>query len=560
MGNGFRYAAFGRFFYVRKDNIMNHSSALELMKSVNGSAMTDDGRMGHLTLEKSAETVADTLVLVKAATDFTERGVAVPEELQKSVTTATGLFGVDLSGPARNLFPTITPLGNMLGRNVRSAPGNALQYKQILAITGSGYNSFGFVPEGQRAGRMSYTTTPQSIGYATLGEEDRVTDEAQSASQGYEDILTTAALRVLLKARVKEEAALLCGNRSLALGTTPTPTASAAGSGATLPTATYSVICVAMSQMGFLNSSVPGGLATQLTVTGADGQTFTVNGGNGNKSAAASQAITLGQVLSASVASVVGAVAYAWYTGVAGSEKLEKITTINSVTFSAPLLGTGQAATLITGDFSTDTKAFDGFMTTTFVNGNAGNALVTTLATGTAGAGTQLSSNNYGGVAEIDAFLKSAWDLYRIGFGVIYVSSQELRSITKLTMQSSVNSALRYNVSADSGGNVGFEIVAGGIVAWYANPYSVDGVAKVPIKIHPNLAPGTIMFVAANLPPWYISNETPTIAEIIVRKDWNVEDWTRVTRAKEMGVYAQEALAIYAPFATGLLTNIAPTP
>jgi hypothetical protein len=500
-------------------------NTLELCKSINGSAMTDGGRFGHLTMEKAAETIADTLVICKAATDAVRDGAAIPTDLTKTITLSNGIYGVDLSGPARNLFPTITPLANMLGRNVRKNAANGLQFKQILAITGSGYNFFGFVPEGQRAGRMNYTTVAQNIGYATIGEEDRVTEEAQSASEGFEDILSTAALRVLLKARMKEEAALLCGNKSMPLGTTPTPVATASGSGATLPAATYSVICVALTQMGYLNSSLTAGVATSQTVTGADGQTFAISGGSANKSVAASQAATLGQTLFASVAPVNGAVAYAWFVGV-----------------------------------SSDPKAFDGYMTTTAVNGLAGNALVVTLANGVAGTGTQLTSNGAGGVTEVDALLKNAWDQYRISFGVIYVSSQELKSITKLTMQSTTNSALRYNVSADSGGNVGFDIVAGGIVAWYANPYSVDGVSKVPIKIHPNLAPGTILFTAATLPPWYISSETPVVAEIIVRKDWNVRDWVQVTRSQDMGVYAQEALAIYAPFASAIICNIAPTP
>jgi hypothetical protein len=535
-------------------------NTLELCKSINGSAMTDGGRFGHLTMEKAAETIADTLVICKAATDAVRDGAAIPTDLTKTITLSNGIYGVDLSGPARNLFPTITPLANMLGRNVRKNAANGLQFKQILAITGSGYNFFGFVPEGQRAGRMNYTTVAQNIGYATIGEEDRVTEEAQSASEGFEDILSTAALRVLLKARMKEEAALLCGNKSMPLGTTPTPVATASGSGATLPAATYSVICVALTQMGYLNSSLTAGVATSQTVTGADGQTFAISGGSANKSVAASQAATLGQTLFASVAPVNGAVAYAWFVGVSGSEKLEAITTIASVAFTAPLNGTHQAATAITADNSSDPKAFDGYMTTTAVNGLAGNALVVTLANGVAGTGTQLTSNGAGGVTEVDALLKNAWDQYRISFGVIYVSSQELKSITKLTMQSTTNSALRYNVSADSGGNVGFDIVAGGIVAWYANPYSVDGVSKVPIKIHPNLAPGTILFTAATLPPWYISSETPVVAEIIVRKDWNVRDWVQVTRSQDMGVYAQEALAIYAPFASAIICNIAPTP
>jgi len=538
---------------------MYHPLAHDLMKAVNGSFMNDDGRFGFLSLEKAAEVVADLVVTIGGATDALEKGVEISEELAKTVTTANGIFGVDLAAPTRNLYPTLTPLANTLNRNTRTNPGNAFQYKVITAVAGSGFNHFGFVPEGGRAGRMSYAADPKAISYATLGEEDAITDEATAASQGFENILATAALRVLLKAKAKEEAAILGGNNNQALGVCPTPTASASGTGASLAAATYSVICVALTQMGYQNSSLAGGIATSMTVTAADGKTFTINGGSSMKSAAASQAVTSGQTLFASVTPVAGAVAYAWFVGVSGSEKLEAITTINSVSFATALNGTRQAATAVTADCSADTKAYNGFIATTFANGTAGNAQVKTLATGTPGTGTQLTSNGYGGVTEIDEFLKNAWDLYRIGYSVIYVSSQELKSVTKLALTGTSTSLLNYQVSADNSGKAGFELTAGGVVAYYTNPYSIDGSSKIPIKIHPNLAPGTMMFVGEQLPPWYVSNETPAVAEIIVRRDWSVEDWARVTRQKEMGIYCQTALAIYAPFCTGLITNIAPT-
>ena len=112
--------------------------------------------------------------------------------------------------------------------------------------------------------------------------------------------------------------AILAGNTSLALGTPAAPSLAAAGSGATLPAATYSVIVVALTLEGYRNSSVAAGIATSKTVTGADGKTFAINGGSSNKSASATQAVTLGQTLSATVTPIAGAVAYAWFVGTVG--------------------------------------------------------------------------------------------------------------------------------------------------------------------------------------------------------------------------------------------------
>lgn len=121
--------------------------------------------------------------------------------------------------------------------------------REIIAdagLVGSGYDAIGWVAEGQRAGQMSYQTATKSAPYVTLGEEDAATFEAINAAVGFEDIQATMAMRLLQKTMLKEEMAILAGNNSLALGAPAAPTLAAAGSGATLPAATYSVIVVAL--------------------------------------------------------------------------------------------------------------------------------------------------------------------------------------------------------------------------------------------------------------------------------------------------------------------------
>ncbi|MGD1038075.1 MAG: hypothetical protein ABR878_13040, partial [Roseiarcus sp.] len=289
-----------------------------------------------------AQTTQETLGLMK-------------DSLAKSVTIATGLTAYDLQAPAKNLYPVITPLRNSLPRVARLNPGDAARWRTITSITGSGYDAMGWVPEGQRTASMSYAAQLQVAPYLTLGEEDTVTFEAEAAAQGYEDIDSTATLRLLQKTMRKEETALLGGNASLALGAPGAPTLSASGTGATLPAATYSVIVVALTFEGYRNSTLGAGVATTKTITGNDGNTYTLNGGSSNKSGNTTQAVTLGQTLFATAPIVNGAVAYAWYVGAAGSETLQAITSINSVAFSAPLLSGQQAASVIAADNSCNT-------------------------------------------------------------------------------------------------------------------------------------------------------------------------------------------------------------
>lgn len=490
----------------------------------------------------------ETIAMLKASL-----GQPLQGDLQKGVNIATGLTYYDLQAPAKNLYPVITPLRNKLPRVRRPNSGSATNWKQVSAITGSGYNAMGWVPEGQRSGTMSYTTANKAATYVTIGEEDFLTFEAEAAAQGFEDENAMVTFRLLQKMMQKEEMAILGGNASLSLSAPSTPTLSASGSGATLPNATYSVICVALTFEGYKNSSVSGGVATSQTVTGADGKTYTLSGGSSNKSSNATQAVTLGQTLFASVPSIQGAVAYAWYVGTAGSEKLEKITTINSVSFTAPLAGTGQAATAVTANNSVNANlAFDGLLTQALNPSNL--AYVNLLATGTAGTGTVLTASGRGTVVEIDNMLQSMWDNYRISPTVIYVNSQELKNITNKCLTNTSGPLLHINQSAE-GPNYG--LTAGGTIQWYFNPFSVNGGQKIPVMIHPDLPPGTIIAWAEQLPPWYQSNEVPNVAEVITRRDYYRMDWPLRTRQREYGVYAEEVLAVYATFAMGVLGNVA---
>ena len=475
--------------------------------------------------------------------------------LAKNVTIGAGLNAYDLQAPAKNPYPIITPLRNSLPRVQRLNPGDAARWRTIGSIAGSGFDAIGWVPEGQRTASMSYVATPQVAPYVTLGEEDTVTFEAEAAAQGFEDVNSTATLRVLQKTMRKEETALLGGNTSLALGTPAAPVLSASGTGATLPSATYSVIVVGLTFEGYRNSSVSAGIATSKTITGNDGNTYTINGGSSNRSANTTQAVTLGQTLFATSAIINGAVSYAWFVGPAGSETLQAITSLNSVAISAPLLSGQQTATSITADNSRNpTLAFDGLLTVGFNPVNS--AYVQSLATGTAGTGTFLTASGRGSVVEIDNMLIQMWNAYRISPTVLYVNVQEQKNITVKCLTNASGPLLRYTVGADGGEGGPYGISASGLVRWYYNPFSVDGGFDIPVRVHPDLPPGTILALCERLPVWYQSNQVPNVAEVLTRRDYYRVDWPLRTRRREFGVYSEEVLAVYAPFGVGILTNI----
>src|SRR5207302_878195 len=327
----------------------------------------------------------DTLDLVRGALNTPDDRIA------KTISISTGRVAYDLQAPAKNLFPVVTPIRNSLPR-VGGGTGTASNWRQVTALTGSGFDAMGWVPEGQRSGQMSYTTATKSASYVTIGEEDAASYEAISAGRHFEDIQARMTFRLLQKLMRKGEMAVLAGNASLQLGTPATPALSASGSGATLPAATYSVIAVALTFEGYQNSSLAAGVATTKTITGADGKTYVLSGGSSNKSANATQAVTLGQTLFASVTALQGAMAYAWYVGTAGAETLQAISTINSASFAAPLTSGQQAISAITADNSANPNyAYDGLLTSALKSGS--NAYVSILPSGTAGTGTPLTAS-----------------------------------------------------------------------------------------------------------------------------------------------------------------------
>ncbi len=484
--------------------------------------------------------INETLELMKSA--YSEQNAL--RKAGNTVTTASGLVAFDLQAPAKNLYPVIRLLGSSIYRRPGKG-GTATNWRQVNKIIGSGFDNIGWVPEGQRAGVMSLNASTKAASYATIGEEGALTFEAYMAAEGFEDERARTSIRTLQKAMLKEEIAILCGNASQTLGTPAAPTLSAAGTGGTLPAATYSVIMVALTLEGYLNSSVASGVATSQTVTGQDLMTFTLNGGSSNKSGNTTLAVTLGQNLTATGTPLAASVAYAWYAGAAGSEVLQAITTVPTVTFSAPLATGTQAATAITGDHSANPNTgFDGLLTNALNPANG--AYVLDLQ------GAALTASSRGTVNQIDAMLEYMWNNFRLSPTIIYVNAQEQLSITNAALNQTAGNLLRQNTQIGANGKV----TAGVVVGHYYNPFALGGGVMIPIELHPNLPPGTLICWADNLPMQYQSNEVPNVAEMHVQQDWQDINWPLVTRSYQNGVYAREVLAVYAPFAMGVIKGI----
>jgi hypothetical protein len=284
----------------------------------------------------------------------------------------------------------------------------------------------------------------------------------------------------------------------------------------------------------------------EITRTNADGSTDTFGSGTAQKSAAATVAVTgpTGSV-AASVAAVRGAVAYAWYWGAAGAERLGAVTTINSVSITAASNGAAQlASALPAADKSTSALEFDGLLT--IASKPALNSYYQALATGTPGTGTALTGAG-GRVVEIDTALASFFDKYRLQPNEIQLNFRQFQKITNLVL-GQTNPQVMFTVDVNSPK----ELIAGRNVGKYLSPITGE---VIDLVVHPNLPPGTILFRTTRVPSYL--DGVSDLCRVRTRREYHQIEWPLRTRKYEYGVYADEVLQHYFPPSLGIITNVA---
>ena len=471
---------------------------------------------------------------------------SMPEALAKSTfaqsgSATSGLTYYDLEAGAKFLYPVLTPLRNEIPR-VSGKGGIQANWRAVTGINTSGIQIG--VSGGNRGAVMAISTADYTAAYKGIGIEDNVDFEAQYAGQNFEDIRALAAKVGLEALMLGEEALLLGGNGTLALGTTPTPSLSASTTGGTMTATTKYVAVVALTLAGFVNASITGGIPTSITRTNADGSTDTYGGGSAQKSAAASVATTgtTGSIV-ATVTAVRGAVAYAWFWGAsAAAATLGAITTVNKATLTTDAgTGTQDYASLPSADNSTNNLVFDGLLTQAMRSGS--NAYYKSLD------GVALTADGAGGIVEVDAALKAFWDNYKLSPDTMWVSSDLALSISQKILQGNANGAYRIVISPEQGAMMG-----GVMVATYLNRFSMSGANILKVRIHPNMPAGMIFFDSSRIP--YPVSGVGNVRQVRTRQEYYQIEWPLRTRKYEYGVYADEVLQHYFPPAMGVICNI----
>lgn len=429
------------------------------------------------------------------------------EQVLKSVTNAgyttdLNLTGINLRGPALNLFPFLSPYRNRLPREMAPVGAKASQWRAITGINVTNQSIFsGF---GASGNLVSTTESDYTAAYMPISLGDSVQMDAEALARGFDNLRATAGTRLLYATMIKEDQALL-GASNVALPTPGTPTVTTSTTGGSIAATTaINVKCSARTLVNYFNG---GGtvLSAQGTVTSGSGST---NSGT------------------ASVVAVPGAVAYDWYvSGFYYATTTAPVVSITSIpgadqalTALPSLGGTVPTAASRAADSSADPKAFNGLFTSIAQDYAANGSGQVTHGTGVASGaylkdlGGATLTGSQGGVTEIDDALQNLWDYYRVSPTVMLVSSQQGRDITRKVVATGGASTLY----APDDIRQRQQVVGGQMVETYLNP-AVNG-QPIEVAAMPHIPPGSIALLTERLP--YPDNNAGAVFDVECQQDY----------------------------------------
>ncbi len=306
-----------------------------------------------MTQLSGVEVSGATIAAVRAALSD-PRGLAVqadPSILAKATTqgisTTTGLVGINLEAPAKNLFPVLSPIRNWMARRPSARGATAVQWRAITGINTANVK----IGVAERS-RNSVVTTKEADftqSYKPFGLDDFVTYDAQDAAVDFMDVRAEGAANLLAAVMVGEEKVIVGGNVQ-AIGKPGTITFTDVGTGGSLSTGTaYDYAVSALTSFGY-----PDGATGHGTVDAPD----ETDGRTGSHTTAGSGAGSTATTLT--WAAVRGAVAYNVYIGTSGGTKYYSQTVTVPKALVTAVVGSGNVPN--SADQTADSLSWDGLI------------------------------------------------------------------------------------------------------------------------------------------------------------------------------------------------------
>jgi hypothetical protein len=502
-----------------------------------------------------------------------------------SITTGTGLNFLPLEEEARNTYPVFHPVLDMIPRVTPEELGHEVgglvaTWKQIVSPGG---NVLPSVPEGSRNAYISIPSVTTSASFVTLGIDAAVSFEAQSAGVGFNDNLGSANLAKLnTLLNLEERMAIFgnsgdaaAGNNGFLLGAPAAPVIALA-TGGTIASGTHvSVYVVPLTGWGVYNAAQFGaklsapGVAQQISYTSADGNTVTLNGGTGLVSPASNVVTTTGSTLAVTVTvdAIPGAFGYAVFVDSTDATTPSKANAFFAGVFTTSVFtvlalpsDANQAASALTAtDYSANpataytTGDFDGIAT--WLAGSQGGsrpAYWKDLA------GASLTSDGAGGIVEIERAIANQWNTYQVTPDALLISSDVMPAFQQAMQQSpSGSGAGTLWVRTGDPNKPG---MGGSLIEEYKCKFSAYGLSKVlPIRNIPWLPSNTVLAPTFNNPYPAAGDTIPSNFRMVCREGYYGLKFPYTSRVHSMGIYVEEALECYVPWAGILLNSVGNT-
>lgn len=451
------------------------------------------------------------------------------------IDTGLNLVGVSLEAPAKSLVSVITPLVKIIGRKLNKSGGKTVDWRAVTGINTANVRP-GVPSEGTRNTALTTTTEDKSATFVEFEMEGFTTMRAQALSKGFEDVRSRDVLNTLFASLIAQERVILGGqatNIGPVAGLAGTPVA---GAGALDPAKTYKVSVSALTNYGRLAAqkaaAAPGVNEAdgESVVTGAATITVAMGGG-------ANDTITL------TWTALRGAVAYnVFVVDNAGGVPAKFLATVstNAYTVLAEGAGANPNLTNLTGS----AREYTGILGS--IEANANGAQFTSLNDGT------LTSDGATGITQIDDLLQRMWDTYRLGPTRALMHAEQFGDISR-KVSGSTPLAMRINITD------GQKDLTGAVaVTSYLNKFAssfAEGIPNsFPLQVHPDMPPGTILFVVERVP--YPIPGLTTTWEMEVAQEYLQMDFPRTQLKWEYGIYWIETLKSYFPVAQGALVGI----
>jgi hypothetical protein len=483
-------------------------------------------------------------------TDVTEETLAAIAKAQTTgILESTGAFSYDLTGIVR-LIPVVTPFRSKVARK-QSPNGNPYAvWRAYLNVNQSQPRAtpgFDFA-----ANEVLFSEQDFQAAYKPIGLAGLVTQDSFDVARGLYDPYAEATMQVLNQTLIAEDK-LLIGGQSYAL---PQPGA---------------ITTVTSTTGGAVTAST----TIVISVAARTGSGFYYGG---NSRATASAAVTTTgttSTITATIAAVRGAVAYDWFFSPDNgtTNYYYTTTTVASVLVNTtpgsnaavPLLS-GISSAVPTRNIAADNGSGvagepDGLIATLTGDYNSAGQFVARGA-GTSngavfvdGGGAALTLAG-GSVSQITSLFLSIWNQVFCSPTALMMNATQAQEIANLIL--SQPSAVTY-LQTDEAGRV--DTVAGGRVGHVVNVAA--GGVTVPIEVHQNVPPGTIIARTDRVP--FPQANISTTLEVRTLRDMSQFDYatSRVAGSagggprKEFEIRSVEAFVNRAPVSMGILSNIA---